>query len=68
MKKSPCYGCNKLFKQNDAILCFYIIGPIHDKVSCPCVNCLVKNVCNRVCKEFNEYLSHYSKVYHRHIK
>jgi len=32
-----------------------------DKV-CPCVNCIVKTMCNDACEEYNIYENHITKV------
>lgn len=60
MKKDPCYGCNHTavcFIKNNLDKGYQTKGRLSD---CPCSICLIKSVCNKLCKEF---MFHYGKVF-----
>jgi len=44
-----CKGCPELD------LCSRI--SIKDKMQCPCMNCIVKSMCNNACEEFQDYMN-----------
>lgn len=59
-----CSGCNSLVDYNGTMACFYIVKPMHDTIECPCVKCLVKCSCTKVCNEFNVFLTNYSSLWY----
>jgi len=44
---NPCHGCNSYGK-----VC---TGNDSRNIQCPCVNCLVKGVCENSCEEFESF-------------
>lgn len=52
--ENECKGC--LSCPNDQITCKVGMVPhLSETESCPCLNCLVKGVCDETCYEFRKY-------------
>jgi len=48
-----CKGCLALRYSRGVISCSF---SIKDGKVCPCVNCIVKTMCNIGCEEFHDYI------------
>ena len=51
-KSKQCYGCNSLLNE------FCI--PVYKGNMCPCINCLIKNMCEDPCDIANEFFWNYT--------
>ena len=53
--ESDCKGCHS-YPLNDQKVCECGITPyISETESCPCLNCIVKGICDETCYEFRRY-------------
>jgi len=54
-----CEGCisYKLIGEHKRCMCNLL--PAYNKKQCPCSSCLVKTMCEAVCKKFEIYVSKY---------
>lgn len=57
--KSKCKGCHSC-PANDQKVCEAGVVPyLSETESCPCLNCIVKCMCEVTCDEFREYIRQY---------
>jgi hypothetical protein len=63
MNKSTCDGCRSTISSEDQIpLC--LVYYVRDKLGgCPCMECLIKSMCSRMCDERMQFFEDISKRY-----
>lgn len=57
---SECKGCRIYKKCN-----LSEISNVSGRMRCPCLTCLVKGICNEVCKEYSEYSKAVYRYYNK---
>ena len=53
--ESNCNGCNELYHNYCQSNLMYSITKDGKKIYCPCLECLIKGMCNTSCEAFTEY-------------
>lgn len=49
-----CEGC-RVYGKNVKKCTIFCIPHISKTQHCPCLNCLIKGICNRICDDFKAY-------------
>lgn len=74
MNIKECEGCcSYVFSEDIDNITSYSICGMHskdfDKIpTCPCVNCIVKMICNKPCDEYSTYFQMYGLAWSRFKK
>ena len=68
MRKFKCSGCHvyESKKEDEFASCNHV--PHIKDYECPCISCLVKGMCNKVCEDFISYLAWIDKNYPHMLK
>jgi hypothetical protein len=48
-----CYGCKTYYSDDD-----YCAYSVHNNITeglCPCVSCIIKSMCGRICEEYDKW-------------
>lgn len=50
---SDCQGCTLYFSDEDYYGCE--LNPLYEENKCPCIECIIKMICDTNCNEFIEF-------------
>lgn len=58
---NECQGCKSFLNEGNDHYCDAEVTNTVGQYKCPCINCIVKMVCENTCKDFKRYANMYIK-------